>query len=75
MYYYGRISDTLFEGLEQIGGFYESLHHIGFMLVFFFSQRLFISEFINSLYQVQSPKEDECGFNSKEMYMNAENLI
>jgi hypothetical protein len=50
MYYYGRLADTLFEGLEQIGGFYESLHHIGFMLVFFFSQRLFVSEFINSLY-------------------------
>ena len=53
MYYYGRVADTLFEALEQIGGFYESLHFIGFILVFFFSRRLFVSDFINSLYYVQ----------------------
>jgi hypothetical protein len=23
---YGRVADTIFEGLEQIGGFYESMH-------------------------------------------------
>jgi hypothetical protein len=75
MFYYGRHADTVFEGLEQIGGFYESIHFIGFIFVFFFSHRLFVSEFINSLYYVQSPKEDESGFNSKEMYAQAETKI
>ena len=36
MFYYGRHADTVFEGLEQIGGFYESIHFIGFIFVFFF---------------------------------------
>jgi hypothetical protein len=50
MIIYGRVADTFFEGLEAIGGFYESLHLIGHMLVFFISQRLFTGSFINSLY-------------------------
>jgi hypothetical protein len=33
---YGRVAETIFNGLESIGGFYESIMHIGFMLVFFF---------------------------------------
>lgn len=37
MIIYGRVADTFFEGLEAIGGFYESLHLIGHMLVFFIS--------------------------------------
>ena len=33
---YGRVADTLFTALEQIGGFFESLIHIGMVLVYFF---------------------------------------
>jgi hypothetical protein len=33
---FGRLADTIFSGLETIGGFYESLIHIGMVLVFFF---------------------------------------
>lgn len=46
MVIYGRVADTIFSGLEQIGGFMESLMHIGFLLVFFFQERLFKSSFI-----------------------------
>jgi hypothetical protein len=34
---YGRVADTVFMGLESIGGFYESIHIIGHVLVFFIS--------------------------------------
>ena len=37
MVIYGRVANTVFEGMEAIGGFYESLHIIGHMLVFFIS--------------------------------------
>lgn len=53
---YGRVAETIFSGLEQIGGFYESLHHIGIMLVFFFQERLFKSSFLRALYQVEAEK-------------------
>ena len=43
---YGRVSDNIFGGLEAVGGFYESLIHIGMILVFFFQERLFKSSFI-----------------------------
>lgn len=33
---YMRNCDTLFSGMEVIGGFHESLMHIGFLMVFFF---------------------------------------
>ncbi len=37
MIIYGRVADTVLEGLEKVGGFYESLHLIGHMFVFFIS--------------------------------------
>ena len=43
---YGRVADTIFSALESIGGFMESLMHIGMLLVFFFQERLFKSSFI-----------------------------
>lgn len=33
---YGRVADNLFSALESIGGFHESLMHIGIMAVIFF---------------------------------------
>jgi hypothetical protein len=33
---YGRVADTVFNGLETCGGFYESIIHIGMIFVFFF---------------------------------------
>ncbi len=33
---YGRVADSVISGLESIGGFLESLMHIGALLVFFF---------------------------------------
>ncbi|TNV85024.1 hypothetical protein FGO68_gene16794 [Halteria grandinella] len=53
---YGRVADNLISGLESIGGFYESMMHIGFLLVFFFQERLFKSSFLKQLYQVAAPK-------------------
>ncbi|TNV84725.1 hypothetical protein FGO68_gene11045 [Halteria grandinella] len=53
---YGRVADTLFNGLEEIGGFYESIRHIGFLLVFFFQERLFKSSFLRQLYQIDAEK-------------------
>lgn len=47
---YGRVADSIFSGLEATGGFYECLHHIGVLIVFFIQERLFKSEFINELY-------------------------
>ena len=49
---YGRVVDTIFSALEVIGGFYESLMHIGVLFVFFFQERLFKSSFLRQLYQV-----------------------
>jgi hypothetical protein len=43
---YGRLADTIFTGLEATGGFYESLHHLGMLIVFFFQARLFKSSFM-----------------------------
>jgi len=43
---YGRVADTIFNGLETCGGFFESIIHIGMILVFFFQKRLFISSFL-----------------------------
>jgi len=53
---YGRVADNIFGGLEAIGGFYESILHIGFLLVFFFQERLFKSSFLRALYQVDAEK-------------------
>jgi hypothetical protein len=53
---YGRVADSIFNGLEAIGGFYECLHHIGVLIVFFIQERLFKSEFIKELYQIPSEK-------------------
>ena len=47
MFIYGRVGNSFFEGLEAVGGFYESLHVIGHALVFFISHRLFMATFIN----------------------------
>ncbi|TNV84542.1 hypothetical protein FGO68_gene6627 [Halteria grandinella] len=49
---YLRVADTIFSGLESIGGFFESLMHIGTLLVCFFQERLFIGSFLKQLYQV-----------------------
>jgi hypothetical protein len=40
---YGRVADSIFNGLEATGGFYECLHHIGVLIVFFIQERLFKS--------------------------------
>lgn len=47
---YGRLADNLISGLESIGGFIESMMHIGFLLVIFFQERLFKSSFMRHLY-------------------------
>ena len=69
-FYYGRVSETIFMGLEAIGGFYESLHMIGYMLVFFVSRRLFISAFINSMYQIEDPNgnPEQQGIDVRQMF-------
>lgn len=45
-YIYIRRADTIFNGLESVGGFYESLKHIGILIVFYFRDRLFTSSFL-----------------------------
>lgn len=47
-----RLVDSVFSGMEAIGGFYESLVHLGILLVFFFQERLFKSAFMRQIYQV-----------------------
>lgn len=47
---YVRLTDSIFNGLEAVGGFMESLMHIGIMAVFFFQVRLFRSSFLRQLY-------------------------
>jgi hypothetical protein len=64
--YHGRIADNIVKGLESIGGFFESLMHIGLLLVFFFQERLFKSAFIRQLYQV-SNKNKTSASNIKEV--------
>ena len=49
-----RKADTIFNGLESVGGFYESLSHIGLLLVFYFRDRLFRSSFLRQIYQVDA---------------------
>lgn len=56
---YGRVADSIFSGLEATGGFYESMHHLGVLLVFFFQERLFKSSFMKQLYQVPSDIKPE----------------
>lgn len=51
---YGRVADTIFSGLESCGGFFESLIHIGMVIVFFFQERLFKRSFLRQLYQVDA---------------------
>lgn len=51
-YTYMRLADNIFSGLESIGGFFESLMHIGAILVAFFQERLFKGSFLKQLYQV-----------------------
>lgn len=51
---YGRVAETIINGLEAIGGFNESLMHIGILLVFFFQERLFKTSFLRQLYIVKS---------------------
>jgi hypothetical protein len=51
---YGRVADTMLSGLEAIGGFNESLMHIGILFVFFFQERLFKSSFMRQVYMLQS---------------------
>lgn len=53
---YGRVADTIFSGLESIGGFFESLIHIGMVIVIFFQKRLFTRSFLRQLYQVDAEK-------------------
>lgn len=48
------MADTVISGMETIGGFYESLIHIGMVLVFFFQERLFKRSFLRQLYQVDA---------------------
>lgn len=43
---YGRVADNVFTALESIGGFMESLMHIGTLVVIFFQERLFKSSFL-----------------------------
>lgn len=43
---YGRVADNIFTALESIGGFFHSVTNIGFVLVWFFQERLFKSSFI-----------------------------
>jgi hypothetical protein len=54
MLVYVRVADTIFSGLEAVGGFYESLSHLGILFVFFFQERLFKSSFLRQLYMVNS---------------------
>ncbi|TNV83661.1 hypothetical protein FGO68_gene8648 [Halteria grandinella] len=49
---YMRVADNIFSGLESIGGFFESLMHIGAIIVVFFQERLFKGSFLKQLYQV-----------------------
>ena len=49
-----RKASSIFNGLESIGGFYESLRHIGLLLVIYFRDRLFKSSFLRQLYQVDA---------------------
>jgi len=49
-----RRAETIFNGLESIGGFHESLHFIGVLIVFYFRDRLFTSSFLRQLYQVDA---------------------
>ncbi|TNV84426.1 hypothetical protein FGO68_gene15845 [Halteria grandinella] len=69
---YGRVADTIFSALEQIGGFMESLMHLGLLLVFFFQERLFKSAFIRQLYQV-STEHDDGNFNEGDLLSMVQN--
>jgi hypothetical protein len=51
---YVRYTQSIFDGLEAVGGFIESLMHIGTISVFFFQVRLFKSSFLRQLYQVKA---------------------
>ncbi|TNV85152.1 hypothetical protein FGO68_gene10495 [Halteria grandinella] len=51
---YGRVAQTVVSSLESIGGFQESLMHIGLFFVFFVQERMFKSSFIKELYQVST---------------------
>lgn len=47
---YVRIVESLFDVVESVGGFKESIHSIIFILIVFFQERLFKGAFLKQLY-------------------------
>ncbi len=55
---YFRKAQTVFVLLEEIGGFQESMHIIGFFFVVFFQKKLFEGAFLRQLYSIRpEPKK------------------
>ncbi|CDW83701.1 UNKNOWN [Stylonychia lemnae] len=54
---YVRLVESIFDVLESIGGFKESVFSIIFLIVAFFQERLFKGSFIKQLYQEKSHKK------------------
>jgi len=67
-----RVSDTILTGLQSIGGFYESVMHIGVLLTFFFQERLFKSALLKQIYQLAVDPKSK-GYNEKKMMETLEN--
>jgi hypothetical protein len=71
---YGRVSESVLKALEEIGGFSESMMHIGVLMVLFFQRRLFKGAFIKQLYQVNDePKSEKRVKAKKKILQNVDN--
>lgn len=51
-----RYVESIFQVLESIGGFKESLHSIILFMIIFFQERLFKGAFLKQLYFFKMPK-------------------
>ncbi|TNV84028.1 hypothetical protein FGO68_gene14121 [Halteria grandinella] len=71
---YMRVADNIFSGLESIGGFFESLMHIGAILVAFFQERLFKGSFLKQLYQITTDVVLTNQVDEKKMIKQADNV-
>ncbi|CDW72606.1 UNKNOWN [Stylonychia lemnae] len=70
---YVRQVENLFDVLESIGGFKESIFSIILILIIFFQERLFKASFIKQLYQEKGEKQSKKKSNSTQLDLGSGN--
>ncbi|CDW88989.1 UNKNOWN [Stylonychia lemnae] len=71
---YVRLVENVFDVLESIGGFKESIHSIILIMIIFFQERLFKGSFIKQLYQEKVHTQQKKQYNTQQS-MNASSAL